>query len=515
MFPGFTSRRRAHGRAAPDRDGRARPVRGGDGAGRRHRAVAAGRRAAGGRTTAGSPRCHEVRVHRPGGRLGLLQDRGRPDRPDGARHAEQLRRRRDPVGHDAAPARRTSTSTSSAATARRGGAKPKLTRYGIGTTARYPSGSRKWDRADERFDLAKHPNEANRFGWIVELDPFDPERAPAQAHRARPVQARGRQRDRRRRRPRRRVHGRRRAVRLHLQVRLGQEVRAGQLLGGPRAQPDPARLRHALRREAHGDTRAAEIDGTGKLPADGAFDGTGQWIPLVRGNKSFVDGHDRRRGAHLHPARRRQGRRHQDGPPRGRRAEPVDRQGLRRADQQHRPRHRRQARRPTRPTRATPTSTGTSWSSSRTAATTPPRRSPGRCRSSAATRPTRRPTSPGTTRPRSARSPARTTSRSTRAGNLWISTDGNALGTNDGLFAMPVEGPERGHLKQFLTVPIGAETCGPFITAETSSRLRRRAAPRRDHRRVGREPGLDLAGRRLRQAGRGGLLAARRRPVGS
>ena len=28
---------------------------------------------------------------------------------------------------------------------------------------------------------------------------------------------------------------------------------------------------------------------------------------------------------------------------------------------------------------------------------------------------------------------------------------------------MPVEGPERGHVKQFLTVPLGAETCGPLV----------------------------------------------------
>jgi secreted PhoX family phosphatase len=49
-------------------------------------------------------------------------------------------------------------------------------------------------------------------------------------------------------------------------------------------------------------------------------------------------------------------------------------------------------------------------------------------------------------------------------GNLWISTDGNALSHNDGLFAVPVEGRERGHVKQFLTVPDGAETCGPVVT---------------------------------------------------
>jgi secreted PhoX family phosphatase len=49
-------------------------------------------------------------------------------------------------------------------------------------------------------------------------------------------------------------------------------------------------------------------------------------------------------------------------------------------------------------------------------------------------------------------------------GNLWIATDGNALDSNDGLFAVALEGPHRGETRQFLTVPLGAETCGPVIT---------------------------------------------------
>jgi len=49
-------------------------------------------------------------------------------------------------------------------------------------------------------------------------------------------------------------------------------------------------------------------------------------------------------------------------------------------------------------------------------------------------------------------------------GNLWISTDGNVLGSHDGLFRVPVSGAGRGHVEQFLTVPVGAETCGPLIT---------------------------------------------------
>jgi hypothetical protein len=55
------------------------------------------------------------------------------------------------------------------------------------------------------------------------------------------------------------------------------------------------------------------------------------------------------------------------------------------------------------------------------------------------------------------------------AGNLWISTDGNVLGSNDGLFRVPVDGPERGKVSQFLTVPVGAETCGPFIADDQRS----------------------------------------------
>ncbi len=54
-------------------------------------------------------------------------------------------------------------------------------------------------------------------------------------------------------------------------------------------------------------------------------------------------------------------------------------------------------------------------------------------------------------------------------GNLWISTDGNQLGANDGLFRVPVEGPDRGLVRQFLTVPIGAETCGPLISDDQRS----------------------------------------------
>lgn len=45
--------------------------------------------------------------------------------------------------------------------------------YGVGST----NGSA-WYRHDKRFDLSHEPNEANRFGWIVEYDPYDPKSTP-------------------------------------------------------------------------------------------------------------------------------------------------------------------------------------------------------------------------------------------------------------------------------------------------------------------------------------------------
>ncbi|MCW6004774.1 PhoX family phosphatase [Micromonospora sp. CPCC 205371] len=345
--------------------------------------------------------------------------------------------------------------------------KPKLARYGISTTARYPSDSRKWDRADERFDLAKHPNEAHRFGWIVEVDPFDPEAKP------RKHTALGRFKH----------EGANVIVAKsgHVVAYMGDDERFDyvyKFVSDKKYMPGNSWVarKHNLTLLESGSlyvakldyTSAAEIDGTGKLPTDGAFNGTGRWIKLVQGNRSYVDGmtaadvltftrlagdavgatkmdrpedvepslltgkvyvaltNNSNRGTGTNPkadeANPRNANRH------GHVLEVVEDRGDNAAETF---------------TWSLPIVCGDpADASTYFAGYDKTKVSPISCPDNVAF---------------------------DGAGNLWISTDGNALGSNDGLFATAIEGPERGHLKQFLTVPVGAETCGPFITTDNRS----------------------------------------------
>jgi secreted PhoX family phosphatase len=59
------------------------------------------------------------------------------------------------------------------AAAETGAQKESYKRYGIEKDAQFA-----WGRHVARFDLDQEPNEPNRFGWVVEYDPYDPQSEP-------------------------------------------------------------------------------------------------------------------------------------------------------------------------------------------------------------------------------------------------------------------------------------------------------------------------------------------------
>ena len=58
--------------------------------------------------------------------------------------------------------------------ARSGRVSRLLDRYGVDAK----SWGFRWHEFDPRFDADLHPNEPNRHGWVVEIDPYDPSRPP-------------------------------------------------------------------------------------------------------------------------------------------------------------------------------------------------------------------------------------------------------------------------------------------------------------------------------------------------
>ncbi|MFJ2474429.1 PhoX family protein [Streptomyces sp. NPDC087659] len=330
-------------------------------------------------------------------------------------------------------------------------------RYGLTTGAT----ERKWERFDKRFDAAQEPNESHRFGWVVELDPYDPDSTP------RKRTALGRFKHE------------------AAQPRLTRDGRPVVYMG------DDERFDYfykfvSSKRMKKGDSRAArehnltlldegtlyvakltgdspqDIDGTGKLPNDGEFDGGGVWIPLATGDVSHVPGMtaeevyvftrlagdkvgatkmDRPEDVEPSP---RTGRvyvaltnntdRGKAGKPGADEANPrnLNKHGQILELAEH---------------WDDPSSDGFAWRLFLVAGD---------------------PDDPATYfagYPKETVSPISCPDNVAfdPYGNLWISTDGAQLGSHDGLFGVATTGERRGELKQFLTVPKGAETCGPII----------------------------------------------------
>jgi secreted PhoX family phosphatase len=338
----------------------------------------------------------------------------------------------------------------------------RYTRYGIATE---PSELR-WETFDPRFDLTANPNEVNRFGYVVELNPWDPSSTPVKHS------ALGRLKHE--------------AATIHVTddgtvvAYTGDDERFDYMYkfvsakrirpGGP---SDPAAMAHNMTLLDEGtlyvarlssDIPAAELDGSGRVPS-GGFRGTGTWIPLLRSGpdgqaESLVDGFTAAQVAvFTRMAADKVGATKMDRPEdfeanprtgkvyvaltnndeRGAPGEaPVDAANPRNDNKSGQV------------LELTDDHAGTEFTwelllvcGDPAAADTyfagfdKSKVSPISCPDNLAF---------------------------DSHGNLWISTDGNALDSNDGLFAVALEGANRGETRQFLTVPVGAETCGPVVT---------------------------------------------------
>ncbi|GAA2110164.1 PhoX family protein [Actinomadura alba] len=338
-------------------------------------------------------------------------------------------------------------------------AKPALARYGISTTTAIPSDSRRWDRVEERFDLAKHPNEANRFGYIVEIDPYDPTFVP------RKHTALGRFKH----------EGATTSLTKDGRVAayMGDDERFDYIykfVSADRYKPGSRQHNSALLDKGTlyvakltGDSPKAEIDGSGKLPSDGEFDGSGEWIPLVSGDKSHVPGmtaaevliHTRLAADKVGATKMDRPEDVERNPKTGSIYVALTNNSNRTAAQvdeaNPRPTNRHGHVLEINEYRNDAGATKFTWSV------------PLVCGD-----PATDPTSYFAGFDKSKVSPISCPDNLAfdGDGNLWIATDGNALGSADGLFAMPVKGPERGRVRQFLTVPFAAETCGPLISED-------------------------------------------------
>ena len=189
---------------------------------------------------------------RSGRRPRPAQDQRRPDRHQGVRHHQQLRRRQDALGHRADGRGELPRLFRRRARGRLRPSAENHKRYGV------PGGWYAWWRSQDRFDIGKEPNEPNRYGWMVEYDPYDPNSLPIKRTALGRVQARGRDQHRQQGRPRGALLRRRRALRVPLSLRHERHLRPRQ----SRGQSRPARRRHAVGRQVRreqGDLAAAGL----------------------------------------------------------------------------------------------------------------------------------------------------------------------------------------------------------------------------------------------------------------
>lgn len=340
-------------------------------------------------------------------------------------------------------------------------------RYGI-----TGSGSRGWSEIDSRFDLSIEPHEVHRFGWIVEVDPLKPNEAPKKHTMLGRFKHEGANvviaKDKR------------------VVVYMGDDERGDYMYKFVSAGTfDPANTAKARAKNKllldKGTLYVAKFTGNGT--ADSKYDGTGQWIPLTSDTQSFVDGMsvndvliftrlaadkvgptkmDRPEDVDINPVNGKVYAALTNNSNRGNATTPVD--------------------------EANPLSTSMVRSALGQPLTSASGNRNGYILELTADGDDHTattfgwdlmlvcgdPSAPETYFAGFDKSKVSPISCPDNVafdslGNLWIATDGNVLGSNDGLFRVAVEGANRGQVQQFVTMPKNAETCGPFITDNNRS----------------------------------------------
>ncbi|TXR57763.1 PhoX family protein [Quadrisphaera setariae] len=314
-----------------------------------------------------------------------------------------------------------------------------------------PSEGRYWHKADARFDTAREPHEINRFGWIVEVDPRDPRSTPVKhtalgrfKHEGATTLV---------------------ATKGNVVAYMGDDSRGQHLYKfvsrervGKGGKGGRSELLDA------GDLYVAKFEADGDPATD--RDGTGTWIPLTKDGKSAVPGMSHEEVlVFTRDAAAKVGATPMDRPED---VEPDPRTGYvyvactnntdRTSPAPANPRAKNKDGHVIELREAGGDATGTrfDWSlllvcgdpedpSTYFSGFPAEKVSPISCPDNVAFDKDQ----PG----------------------LWISTDGapSTLKLNDALHFVPLTGADRGRVSQFLAVPTGAETCGPWIDAADGS----------------------------------------------
>ncbi|MFB0834149.1 PhoX family protein [Arthrobacter halodurans] len=332
-------------------------------------------------------------------------------------------------------------------------------RYGI---AAEPS-ERGWEKVDPRFSARNEgfENEANRFGWIVEIDPQDPTSTPVKHTALGRFKHEGAN------------------IRIAADGRVvaysGDDERFDyvyKFISKKKYRPGNRPHNMTLLSEGDlyvarftGDSPAAEVDGSGGLPEDGNFDGTGAWLPLVVDGVSKVAGmsveevlvYTRLAGDKVGATKMDRPEDVEPNPVTGKVYIALTNNtnrgvGSNAGPDEANPRSRNRDGHVIELTerRHDAASLTFGWSILLVAGD-----------------PAKSESAYFAGFPRDKVSPISCPDNLAfdSRGNLWISTDGQpgTIGYCDALHKVDLTGPQRGRVRQFLAVPAGAETCGPVI----------------------------------------------------